>query len=73
MNQLNDKGYWEQYYSNGNLLSKGNFINGERDGYWECYHSDGVLWYKGNFLNGEFFGYRELYNDGKIKGKEFYL
>jgi antitoxin component YwqK of YwqJK toxin-antitoxin module len=40
MNQLiNGKreGYWESYYSNGNLWYKGHYNNDLKEGYWECY------------------------------------
>ncbi len=54
MNGLNDKGqrhgYWEDYYLNGNLLSKGNFINGKRDGYWEWYDPNSNIIEKKFFL-----------------------
>ena len=43
----NDKGekhgYWEYYYYNGQLYSKGKYVNGNRHGYWEYYHTDGQL------------------------------
>jgi antitoxin component YwqK of YwqJK toxin-antitoxin module len=36
MNKLNKQGkregYWEEYYSKGKLMYKGNYIDGERDG-----------------------------------------
>jgi len=34
---------WEHYYSNGQLYSKGNFINGNQDGLWEWYNHNGKL------------------------------
>ncbi len=34
---------WENYWDNGNLFYKGNYINGERDQYWEWYGYDGEL------------------------------
>jgi antitoxin component YwqK of YwqJK toxin-antitoxin module len=41
----NDKGqrhgYWEEYFSNGKLSYKGNFVNGKEHGYWEWYFDDG--------------------------------
>jgi antitoxin component YwqK of YwqJK toxin-antitoxin module len=47
MNQFNDKrqyhGYWEQYYPDGKLSYKGNFINDEYIGYWEWYEKNGSL------------------------------
>jgi antitoxin component YwqK of YwqJK toxin-antitoxin module len=39
-------GYWEHYWSNGQLFYKGNYVNGKRHGYWEIYHSNGQLKYK---------------------------
>jgi len=45
MNKFDDggkkHGYWEYYYFNGNLLFKGNYINGTQDGYWiQNYYDD---------------------------------
>jgi antitoxin component YwqK of YwqJK toxin-antitoxin module len=42
-------GYWEEYYSNGQLWYKGNYVNGNEHGYWESYYSNGQLYYKGNY------------------------
>ena len=36
-------GYWEQYWLNGNLAYRGNYINGQLNGLWECYDNDGIL------------------------------
>jgi antitoxin component YwqK of YwqJK toxin-antitoxin module len=36
-------GYWEGYYSNGQLECKGNYVNGNQHGYWERYYSNGKL------------------------------
>jgi antitoxin component YwqK of YwqJK toxin-antitoxin module len=46
------QGYWEDYYDNGKLWSKGSYVNGLRDGYWEYYDINGGIWLKGNFING---------------------
>ncbi len=80
MNKRNNKGerqdYWEDYYTNGNINYKGNFLNGKRDGYWEQYYYNGKLYYKGNYTNDELTGYWEWYcynNNGSIIEKEFYL
>jgi len=35
------EGYWEEYNSNGNILSKGNYKSGKLEGYYESYHSNG--------------------------------
>jgi antitoxin component YwqK of YwqJK toxin-antitoxin module len=37
------QGYWESYYSDGVLQSKGLYKNDERHGIWEYYYSDGDL------------------------------
>jgi antitoxin component YwqK of YwqJK toxin-antitoxin module len=42
VNKLNKKGrregYWKECWGNGNLKSKGRYINGEKEGYWkECW------------------------------------
>ena len=47
-------GYWEEYWSNGKLYSKGHYFNGIQDGYWEEYYRNGNIKYKGNFKNGTF-------------------
>jgi antitoxin component YwqK of YwqJK toxin-antitoxin module len=36
-------GYWEHYFSNGQLYYKGNYVNGNRHGYWEYYWGNGKL------------------------------
>ena len=50
INLYNDKGkrhgYWEYYYSDGQLAYKGNYVNGKNHGYWESYYSNGKLMYK---------------------------
>jgi len=65
INLYNEKGerhgYWEWYYSCGQLSSKGKYVNGKQDGYWEEYHSNGQLWRKDNFVNGNRDGYWEVY------------
>ncbi len=47
MNQYNDNGlkesYWEEYYINGELYYKGNYINGKQHGYFERYYDNGQL------------------------------
>ena len=36
-------GYWEGYRTNGNLMYKGNYDNGNIIGYWEWYDKNGEL------------------------------
>jgi antitoxin component YwqK of YwqJK toxin-antitoxin module len=68
-NKNNKKtGYWEGYYFDGNIQSKGNYINGKKDGYWEEYYHNGNLWYTGSYKNGMKDGYWVNYwYDSKIK------
>ena len=36
-------GYWEEYYNNGQLMYKGNYVDDNRHGYWEWYSYNGQL------------------------------
>ena len=70
-NQYNESlekiGYWEIFYPNGKLHSKGNFINDSKDGYWEGYFTNGNLSSKGCYRYGLQNGYWEDYaSDGQI-------
>ena len=63
-------GYWERYLSNGNIIFKGNYLNGLKHGYWENYWLNGKLLKKGNYINGKEDGYWEYYwFDGNLKSK----
>jgi antitoxin component YwqK of YwqJK toxin-antitoxin module len=74
INQYNEHGLKEGYWSNGNLWYKGVFINGLKDGDWEFYHPNGKLWGKGYFVNDKFHDYWEWYTDsGNLIEKEFVL
>jgi antitoxin component YwqK of YwqJK toxin-antitoxin module len=72
INLYNEKGekhgYWEEYWNNGKLESRGNYVNGKREGYWEMFHYlTNHLRCKGNYVNGEQDGYWEwYYTDGEI-------
>ena len=78
MNQKNKEGkkegYWEGVFSNGNISSKGNYINNMEDGYWEDYHSNGNLYSKGNFIKGKRDGFWEYYYiNGNLSSKGNYI
>ena len=66
-NQYNENGlrhgYWEQYYYNGRLWFKGNYVNGLQHDYWETYHDNGKLAYMGYFHMGKFIKYFKIVND----------
>ena len=77
INLYNDKGekhgHWEVYYDNGQLCSKGDWVNGNKHGYWERYYADGQLSYKGYYVNSEQHGYWETYCDnGQLYSKCYY-
>ena len=65
MNKYNDKGEqhgpWEEYYSNGKLWYKENYVNGKLHGLHEKYYSNGNLDYKENYVNGKLHGLREYH------------
>ncbi len=64
MNQRNEQGqeygYWEFYYTNGQLCYNGNYINGQRHGYWGYYYHNGKISGKYYYNNGIEQGYSEL-------------
>jgi len=54
MNACNDKGErhgtWDEYYPNGKLYWKGNYINGKLHGLYELYYSNSELYLKQYYL-----------------------
>jgi antitoxin component YwqK of YwqJK toxin-antitoxin module len=67
-------GYWEVYWDNDNLRSKGNYVKGKEEGYWEFYYSNGNFEMKGNYLNGLRDGYWEkYYRNGNLMRKRDYV
>ena len=79
MNQYNDKrqrhGPWEDYFSNGKLGYKTNYVNGKEHGLSEDYYcSNGNLSYKANYVNGKEHGLSERYSsNGKLYFKQYHL
>ena len=47
------QGYWEEYYINGELKSKGNYKDGKKIDDWEFYFANKQLQQKGKYLEGE--------------------
>ena len=43
-------GYWEEYWDNGKILSKGSYLNGLRHGYWKFYDYYGKVSFDDNFI-----------------------
>jgi antitoxin component YwqK of YwqJK toxin-antitoxin module len=75
-------GHWKYFYSNGNLKSEGDYINGTKNGIWTFYYSDGkkqqVGKYKNEIPTGEWKWYYpngnirkiEYYKNGKLEGSQ---
>ena len=69
----NGKGYIREYNSDGTLLFKGNYLNGERNGEGKEY-SQGKLLFEGNYINGIRNGEgREYYDNLRIKFEGEYV
>ena len=66
-------GYWEEYYSDGELDNRGSYLNGNLDGIWEFFHENGKLWSKGMYKNDKEEGIWKYYKeDGELYKKELY-
>jgi antitoxin component YwqK of YwqJK toxin-antitoxin module len=46
------QGYWDDYYDNGRIRSKGNYVNGYQDGVWVFYGVNGKISSKASYVNG---------------------
>jgi hypothetical protein len=68
------QGYWEEYYNNGALDRKGNYINGEKEGYWEFYYKNGFPECKGVYKDHKGNGIWRFYDkkNGLIR-KDIYI
>jgi antitoxin component YwqK of YwqJK toxin-antitoxin module len=62
-------GYWESYFSDGQLNYKGNYVNGKPHGYWDSYWDNGELDYKGFYDMGK----EVSYNPNEPKAIELTL
>jgi antitoxin component YwqK of YwqJK toxin-antitoxin module len=67
-------GNWEEYYSNGKILSKGDYKNNLRNGQWNFFYINGSKEQTGEFVNGKYNGlWKWYYSDGSIwKEEEYY-
>lgn len=52
-----------QFYSNGNLRSHGNLVDGKRQGVWIFYHPNGQKQTEADFLDGRENGYYTVYRE----------
>lgn len=66
------QGIWEDYYMEGNLLAKGNYVNGLKVGEWRYYHWNDTLEQIGNYdKNGYSTGnWKWYYDNGKLRRDE---
>ena len=58
---INGNGKIKEYYSNGNLYSEGEYLNGKKHGKGKSYYTNGNIAFEGEYLNGKRNG----------KGKEY--
>lgn len=67
-------GAWEFYYTDGNLMSKGNFNDrGEKEGPWEYYYFNGKMQIKQQLKNDKLFGESvKYYPNGNINSQFLY-
>lgn len=66
-------GPYKQFFSSGQLRTKGFYDNGVKNGLWESYHENGTLHSKGTYKNGFWEGlWVDHYEDGSIRSKGFY-
>ena len=66
-------GPYKQFFSSGQLRTKGFYNNGVKNGLWESYHENGTLHSKGIYKNGFWEGlWVDHYEDGSIRSKGFY-
>jgi antitoxin component YwqK of YwqJK toxin-antitoxin module len=75
--QNRKQGICEEYFANGILSTKGNFVNNKLDGLYEDYYPNGKLKIrctaKSNHLQGSYGPYEEYYESGKLKIKRNYV
>ena len=66
-------GVVEEFYYNGQLQVRTNFIDGERDGFWEIFYKTGQLSSRGSYKDGKENGLREYFDiDGNLASTETY-
>ena len=76
INKLNSAGerdgYWEDFYDNGVIQSKGYYNDGYKDGDWEYYDTNGKLRISGFYKNNRKTGVWTIYKDGKVVSSKDY-
>jgi antitoxin component YwqK of YwqJK toxin-antitoxin module len=54
-----EHGFFHYFHSNGQLLSKGNYVNGKRNGLWLSFHSNSMLYDSATYNMGTIVGTRQ--------------
>ena len=66
-------GIWRQYYSSGQLWTKGTYKDGKSDGPSVMFHENGQLWTKGTYKDGKIDGlWVSYYEDGQLQEQGTY-
>jgi antitoxin component YwqK of YwqJK toxin-antitoxin module len=63
-----ENGEYIQWYSNGQLQTRCNFVNGKRDGEYNSWHANGHPWVQCKYINGQYDGeYKYWYPNGQLQ------
>ena len=66
-------GIVEEFHENGQLMGRGNFIDGKREGLKEVFYRNGQLQYRGNHIDGKLEGPLEYFDrNGNLTKTETY-
>ncbi|MDO8535756.1 MAG: tetratricopeptide repeat protein [Candidatus Omnitrophota bacterium] len=69
--KMEGKAIW--YYSNGNMQTEGNYVNGKENGFFKWYYPSGAVKAEGGYLDGKYSGEWKWYNEGgAVTKKEKY-
>jgi antitoxin component YwqK of YwqJK toxin-antitoxin module len=60
------EGEYMEYYNNGNLYLKCNYINGVKDGDSYQYHENGKIFISSTYVNGKLEGEIRIYSDNGV-------
>ena len=59
----NEEGYWECFYTNGQMYSQGNWKNGVKVGCWRYFYSNGQTKELGDYKEGKQVGNWRYYDE----------
>jgi len=65
-----ENGKWTEWHENGEIKSKGKYLNGKRNGKWTEWHDNGEIKSEGEYLNGEKNGKWTQWHDNGQKHTE---